>query len=211
MGVTRFGRGDKKEKAMMTRTTAATMTTVMAVLLVAAPAAAGVDDYPGQTAGETRAQGDAMIRSDRAWSPLDDVRVSTGRYHDLSQAIEDGFVPFSVDGGDAASCFDGGSGGMGVHYVRGIDGTVDPSAPEAMVYELTPDGQPRLVAVEYIVPQEFVEGDHGEVVSLPRILDQDFHKHPTLPVYVLHAWIWEENPDGPFADFNPNVSECPTV
>jgi hypothetical protein len=24
--------------------------------------------------------------------------------------------------------------------------------------------------------------------------------------YALHVWIWEPNPDGTFANFNPNVS-----
>jgi hypothetical protein len=49
------------------------------------------------------------------------------------------------------------------------------------------------------------------VVSLPSVLGQDFHKHAFLPVYILHAWVWDENPDGFFADFNPNVTPCPTA
>jgi hypothetical protein len=43
------------------------------------------------------------------------------------------------------------------------------------------------------------------------VLGQDFHKHPTLPLYVLHAWIWEANPDGMFADFNPVLGACPAL
>lgn len=144
----------------------------------------------------------------RTWSEIDDVRVATGAYHSLDTAIADGFVPFDVGGGDVATCFDSEAGGMGVHYVRHIDDIVTATDPESLVYELTPDGGHRLVAVEYIVPQEFVEDAKGEVVTLPRVLGHDFHKHPTLPVYILHAWVWESNPDDPFADFNPNVAAC---
>jgi hypothetical protein len=61
------------------------------------------------------------------------------------------------------------------------------------------------------VPQEFVEDVAGDVVSLPSVLGQDFHKHSFLPVYILHAWVWDENPDGVHADFNPNVTGCPTA
>jgi len=151
----------------------------------------------------------ALAQGDRAWGEVDDVRVATGAYHSLDAAIADGFVPFSVEGGDVATCFESEAGGMGVHYVRNIDDTVSATDPEAMVYEITPDGQHRLVAVEYIVPQEFVEGEDGEVVALPSVMGHDFHKHSTLPVYILHAWVWEANPDGMHADFNPNVSGCP--
>ena len=32
-----------------------------------------------------------------------------------------------------------------------------------------------------------------------------------LPVYILHAWVWEENPAGVYADYNPAVSGCSTA
>lgn len=153
----------------------------------------------------------ALAQDDRAWSELDDVRVATGAYHSLDAAIADGFVPFDLEGGDNATCFEGETGGMGVHYVRNIDETISATDPEAMVYEITPDGATRLVGVEYIVPQEFVEDAEGNVSTLPSVLGQDFHKHSFLPVYILHAWVWEENPVGVYADYNPDVSGCPAV
>ena len=153
----------------------------------------------------------ALAQDDRAWSELDDVRVATGAYHSVEAAIADGFVPFDLEGGDIATCFESEAGGMGVHYIRNVDDTVSATDPEAMVYEITPDGQHRLVAVEYIVPQELVEDADGNVASLPSVLGQDFHKHSTLPVYVLHAWVWDDNPDGMFADFDPDVGACPAA
>ncbi len=155
--------------------------------------------------------GAAVAQGDRAWASLDDIRVATGAYHSLDAAIADGFAPFGLDDPEVATCFDNETGGMCVHYVRNIDDSVSVADPEAMVYELTPDGATRLVAVEYIVPQEFVEDEDGNIVSLPSLMGQDFHKHSFLPVYILHAWVWDENPAGVYADFNPNVSACPVA
>ena len=153
----------------------------------------------------------ALAQDDRSWTALDDVRTATGAYHSLDAALADGFVPFGLEDPEVATCFENEAGGMGVHYVRNIDETVVATDPEAMVYELTPDGSTRLVGVEYIVPQEFVEDADGNVVSLPSVLGQDFHKHSFLPVYILHAWVWEENPAGVYADYNPAVSGCSTA
>ena len=148
---------------------------------------------------------------DRGWTELDDVRQATGAYHSLDAALADGFVPFGLEDPEVATCFESESGGMGVHYVRNIDDSVSVTDPEAMVYELTPEGATRLVAVEYIVPEEFVEDADGTVIALPSLMGQDFHKHSFLPVYILHAWVWDENPAGAYADYNPNVSACPSV
>ena len=160
------------------------------------------------TAAAAAAQSPAP--DDRSWTQLDDLRVATARYHDLSVAIADGFTPFSTTGGTTPTCFDHpGQGGMGVHYVHAIDDEVDAMDSEAEVYEVVDPGHLRLVAVEYIVPASFVEDASGTVVHLPSVLGQDFHKNTDLGVYVLHAWIWEPNPAGTFADFNPDVSPCP--
>ena len=152
-----------------------------------------------------------VAAEDRAWTQLDDVRLATGAYHSLDAAVADGFAPFGLEDPEVATCFENEAGGMGIHYVRNIDDSVSATDPEAMVYEVTPDGATRLVGVEYIVPEEFVEDEDGNVAALPSVLGQDFHKHSFLPVYILHAWVWEENPAGVHADYNPNVGGCPAV
>lgn len=157
------------------------------------------------------APGVALAQSpspDPLTSELDAVRAATVQYHWLPLATEAGYGPFALDGGTVPTCFSNEAGGMGVHYVKGVDGVIDPLAPEAMVYEVTEHGELRLGAVEYIVPQELVEDAQGNVVNLPELFGQTYHKHSTLPLYVLHAWIWAENPDGVFADFNPRVHTC---
>lgn len=134
---------------------------------------------------------------------------TTAKYHRVSNAITDGFGPFTINEGEDITCFDDpAQGGMGVHYVNHIgDGEVDPLTPEAMVYEVTRSGRLRLVAVEYVVLQSEVSGP-------PELFGQTFTPKTfdtpagPLAIYKLHVWIWKWNPSGLFADFNPRVRDC---
>ncbi|HEU4895645.1 MAG TPA: hypothetical protein VFT85_07385 [Acidimicrobiia bacterium] len=109
---------------------------------------------------------------------------------------------------DALGCFENPeAGGMGLHYLKEdlMDDVVDISQPEALVYELDADGEiVDLVAHEYIVPVEAWTSDEA-----PSLFGLDFHQHPVLPLWVLHAWIWKDNPAGMFEDWNPKVRMCP--
>jgi len=163
----------------------------------------------GGTATVTHAAGSNGADMPAVGSELAAVRKATAAYHRLDAVTdEDGaaYGPFSLDGDPAGvpHCFDSAAGGMGVHYVNHIDEVLDPNVPEAMVYELTDRG-PRLVAVEYIVPDVYVDP-----AAPPSLFGQELHHHSFLPVYILHAWIWKDNPAGMFADFNPNVAPCPS-
>ena len=182
----------------MRRSTAAAVS-IMTIALAMTPLAAhaGVDPIgvPQNTDSRT--------------PTLELVRQATAAYHSLPNALDAGFVPFAVDGGSTPTCFDSASGGMGVHYVRNVDDVTDATDPEALVYEISENGELELVGVEYVVPQEFVEDQSGAVMALPSLHGRQFHKHSSLPLYVLHAWIWEENPEGMFADFNTAVGPCP--
>lgn len=137
---------------------------------------------------------------------LHDLRAATARYHTLSQALADGYVPFSLDPAnpDEPTCFDSADGGMGVHYVRNIDDILDATDPEALVYEIDAHGKLKLVAVEYIIPAGFVDP-----ANPPELFGHALHAHSFLPVWILHVWVWQANPDGILADFNPNVAACP--
>ncbi len=42
----------------------------------------------------------------------------------------------------------------------------------------------------------------------PQLHGHSLHLNESLGVYVLHAWIWKNNPAGMFEDWNPKVS-CP--
>lgn len=130
---------------------------------------------------------------------LQDVRKATARFHSVAQAEAAGYAVF-------ADCFDDPAlGGMGQHYVNQslLDdgGQVDPTKPEALVYEVR-DGSLKLVAVEWIVNQ-------ADVTQAPDPLFEHGHFHPFATFYVMHAWIWRDNPSGMFADYNPDVAACP--
>ncbi len=131
--------------------------------------------------------------------------VATSRFQDVAVAEASGWASSL----DTLGCFqDPSKGGMGVHYVNSslMDGTVDVTAPEALVYEMDADGHVSgLVAHEYIVPVEAWTSRKP-----PRLFGMDFHRHPVLPLWVLHTWMWKTNPTGMFSDWNPAVRPCPS-
>ena len=134
---------------------------------------------------------------------LAQVRAATARFHRTEAADAAGYI--SVPGLDA--CFNNpGVGGMGFHLIKttSLDLTVNVLEPEAMVYAPGPDGQLQLDAVEYIVPA--AAWDAAGNTQPPSVLGQRFHLDAELGVYIVHAWIWQENPLGMFEDWNPKVS-----
>ena len=138
-------------------------------------------------------------------SDIAQVKSATVRFHRTENAQAAGWD--LRDGLD--HCFDNQPvGGMGYHYINTdiLDDEVDVLQPEAMVYAPGPNGQNKLGAVEYIVDQ--ASWDAANPGELPEVLEQKFHLHSSLPIYILHAWIWQNNPSGMFEDWNPNVS-CP--
>jgi hypothetical protein len=132
------------------------------------------------------------------------VSRATAAFQDVAGAEAAGYAS-TMDG---LGCFHNpGTGGMGLHYLKEslLDDVLDPTQPEALVYELGANGEiVGLVAHEYIVPVDAWSGD-----SPPSVLGKELHQHPVLPLWVLHAWIWKHNPAGFFEDWNPAVRLCP--
>lgn len=131
------------------------------------------------------------------------MRSSAG-FQDVAVAEEAGYAS-SIE---KLGCFQSpAQGGMGVHYINEdlLDATVDITKPEALVYELDASGRVAgLVAHEYIVPV-----DAWTSSKPPKLFGMDFHRHPTLPLWVLHTWLWKDNPAGIFEDWNPAARLCP--
>ncbi len=101
---------------------------------------------------------------------------------------------------------------MGDHFVKFselIDGEIDATEPEALVYERRNDGSFKLVALEYIVFKAAWDANHG---SKPALFGQEFdttlspNRYGLDPFYSLHAWIWKDNPSGLLRPWNPRVS-----
>jgi hypothetical protein len=134
---------------------------------------------------------------------LGKLRAATTKFKDTEAALAAGYT--LVEGLD--HCFNNpGVGGMGLHYINtaALDTTVEMLKPEAMVYQAGADGRLKLGAVEYIVPAE--PWDAAGHTSPPQVLGQTFHLNAELGVYVLHVWLWRNNPAGIYEDWNPKVT-----
>jgi hypothetical protein len=132
-------------------------------------------------------------------SDLAAVRAATAQFHRSEVAESAGYM----NTGECVAI--PGVGGMGYHFVNFglLDLVLDPTQPEIMVYAPSPSGNLRLVAVEYGVPIEAWDAMYDYP---PSILGQEMHLTPHLGLYTLHVWVWQNNPYGMFADWNPNVS-----
>jgi hypothetical protein len=148
------------------------------------------------------------------------ARAATARYHDLQQANDAGYA---VEVADLAgiTCIDSAAGAMGIHYLNPtlvpelFDATaaadVDAATPELLVYAPGPNGQLRLVALEYLAIKASWDATHADP---PSLFGQTFNttlagnRYGLPDFYSLHAWIWDPNPTDLFAPYNPRVS-CP--
>jgi hypothetical protein len=126
------------------------------------------------------------------------------RYHDLNKAIADGYEFV----GPCVS--DPGLGGMGDHYSlnaeidfgRG-DGTYALDRPQYLVYAPQKNGGRRLAALDYTVPYEkWQSPDPPSFFGIP------FTRNDGFGVWMFHIWLFEHNPAGTFANFNPTVPQC---
>jgi len=83
-----------------------------------------------------------------------------------------------------------------------VNGSFNPAEPQLLVYSEGPGAQLKLVAVEYAVPLNLSasapEGFTGSA-------DQ-WTPNQTFGLWLLHAWVWKDNPDGMF---NPTNSQVP--
>lgn len=145
---------------------------------------------------------------------LAEVRQATAKYQDVNEAWEDGYriAGNGAEEPDPGHCLEvDGLGGMGFHYVNEAlvkDPSLDPLKPEVLLYAPTEAG-PRLVGVEYLAADADQDlsttGDRPSLFGVPFDGPMPGHE-PGMPVhYDLHVWTWEANPNGIFAQFNPNV------
>jgi hypothetical protein len=124
---------------------------------------------------------------------LGQVRSATARYHDIGQAIDDGYVDINVF-----------VSGQGFHYLKPsiLDGKFELDKPEILVYAADPvQNRLRLVSVEYAVPVSLSptppEGFTGD--------DDEWDLNEDFGLWTLHCWVWLENPNGMFAEVSPRV------
>jgi hypothetical protein len=146
--------------------------------------------------------------------PLAVVRQVTARFHDVDAAKAEGYELGYVNGAGnriITGCIANPTAGvMGYHYFNKAlidDLVVDPTRPEGLVYTSGPEGQLRLVAVEYVVPGP--NSNPPGVSEPPSILGIRMHiLVPAVGFYIQHFWVWSHNPAGMYVDWNPALT-CP--
>ena len=122
-------------------------------------------------------------------------------------------------------------GVMGIHYFRpdllGITGPPNPRVdgtgthtdflkPAVLIYEPQADSSVQLVAVENLVfikswelagnkaPPSFQGKPYDLMVDDPATKVDEAHNF--APHYDRHVWLYRDNPNGMFAQFNPNAT-----
>jgi hypothetical protein len=137
---------------------------------------------------------------------LAELRQVTARFHTLEAAKDAGYST------QITPCWAHHSAGaMGYHYgnTNLFDATVGLLQPEVVIYEPQAGGHMRLVGMEYIVPLAAWEAaghNLNNPTDVPQLLGQNYTRHSFLPIFKLHIWLWQNNPSGTFADWNPKVS-----
>ena len=151
---------------------------------------------------------------------LDTVRASTARYRNFQAAVDDGFFQITDEVPN-----------MGAHLInvrRSLDGVFDPAEPEVLLYARDASGEWELVGVSFVLPSEQFGSDHPDAFAGP--LD-NWHVHynvctgPSITSrsatleecrkqggiwapsfgWMIHAWVWVDNPLGVFSMWNPDV------
>lgn len=134
------------------------------------------------------------------------VRQVTAPFQSVTAAENAGYaLQFGcVSGPDA--------GAMGLHYVNlplVLDGQIDATQPEIVIYEPVAAGGVRLIGADYLVFADEWDKTH---TSAPELMGQKFHQFEApnrfgLPrFYTLHVWAWKDSPTGTFVNWNTNVS-----
>jgi hypothetical protein len=134
------------------------------------------------------------------------VREVTERFKNVATAEnEDYHLLFGCVSGSE-------SGAMGMHYVNlglVMDGELDVTRPEIVIYEPTAGGGLNLIGADYLVLADAWNEKHS---SPPEIMGQLLHLFEApnrfgLPAfYTLHVWAWKDSPTGSFVNWHSNVS-----
>ena len=200
------------------------MLTMVAVALVAA--ACGEMKSPAKP-GETPLTAEQSTQANGGdAAALAAVRQATATFHDVDKAIAAGYA--TPVGGH---CDEIAAGAMGVHSPNPTlmqNQALIPEQPEVLLYLPGSSGNYRLVGVEYVQTLLLRNTQTGQVApwfssaawpaqyvvvnSTPSLFGQSFQGPmpghvPGMPWhYDLHVWIWNPNPAGMFAQWNPAIS-----
>ena len=194
------------------------MKKLVSSLLIAGSLIAAVSSVSAHSSHEGNEEHDLSRSSDlplskKVKNQLKDVKAATEKYKDYNVALADGFE------NTHEFAFDPELGGMGIHFInpdRMDDNELNITEPEVLLYQPTKDGDYKLIGVEYYVPAALID-------LTPVLYEHEFDgpmlNHELDPTklsevqkndrnnqhYDLHVWVWKNNPNGLFTQFNPNV------
>jgi hypothetical protein len=101
---------------------------------------------------------------------------------------------------------------MGMHFVNMalvMDGELDITRPEIVIYEPQPNGSLKLIGADYLVLVKAWDDKHD---SSPELMGELLHLFEApnrfkLPAfYTLHVWAWKHSLTGTFVNWHTNVS-----
>jgi hypothetical protein len=161
------------------------------------------------------------------------VRAATERFRDVKVALAEGYVRDPGNMCDAAEMMGKPAklGVMGIHFFRPdllgitappnprVDGTgthTDFTKPSILIYEPQADSSLQLVAIENLVfikawqkagnmaPPSYQGVPYDLMADDPMTTIDEAHMFE--PHYDRHVWLYRDNPNGMFAQFNPNAT-----
>jgi len=182
------------------------MISALALMSLWSPLALAQDSHSHTTpaqpelTAEQKSQQSALIKI---------VRESTERFKDVTEAEKEGYaLQFGcVSGPD--------QGAMGLHFIN-MDlvgkGVIDPTKPQIILYEPTPDGSLKLTGADFLVDAQQWDSDKTHKPGPPELMGQLFHyfespnRFGLKAFYTLHVWAWKDNPNGAFVNWHPAVA-----
>jgi hypothetical protein len=164
---------------------------------------------------------------------LAEIRRATERFRDVKVALAEGYIrdPGNVCETAEMMGLPRELGAMGIHYFRpdmlGISGPPNPRVdgngthtdfrkPAILIYEPQADGSLELIAIENLVfakswkaagndaPPSFHGVAYDTMADDPATPIDEAHNFE--PHHDRHVWLYRENPNGVFAQFNPRVT-----
>jgi hypothetical protein len=166
---------------------------------------------------------------------LREVKTLTEKYRDVNVAKREGYTTDNKCTTAEMLGAPKEMGAMGLHYVRrdllglppkpappgsgrvrGTGTYTDFRKPAMLVYEPQPDGSLQLVAVENLVfepawraaglkdPPSFRGESYVLLADKPQTTVDEAHGWE--PHYELHLWLFRDNPNGMYSEFNPSVT-----
>lgn len=202
--------------------TAAPLLAAITAAAISATAAASSNEIAGGQTVASLGPGEPILA---------EIRAATERFRDVSVALAEGYIAPPGNICDTAEMLGQPKelGAMGIHYFRpdllGITGVeprvngvgthTDFMEPAILIYEPQADGSLELVAIENLVFTKAWLEKNDQVPTFEGVHYNLMTDDPTTPVdeahafephFDLHFWLYRDNPNGMFAQYNPNVS-----